>query len=356
MAYQSRYYGTEIDKAVGAVLQKETTWDGKQAKLTGTQGQVVGFDAMGNAVAQGTGSLVGPAGPTGPAGPAGAPGTPGADATINGVNALEIEAGQNISLSQEGNTLTISATGGEGGGGGVTPENVVTLEGGGEVVLSGDFGTAPFTIKFDEEEGGDSGGVGGASSASEVSYDNTASGVEATNVQAAIDELFEKASEGTGGGITEIPIASSTVLGGVKVGSGLSITSSGILSGVTMAQVQSAINSAIEETRLGSYNAKITATYDSGFSTYFDFTLDGAIALTGTMNFKRPIVKYRVTSISSVSHASPYPTLEVYLGENLVKKASYISIPQESTVATGDIDITGYSSTPLAIKCTYTYQ
>lgn len=34
-----------------------------------------------------------------------------------------------------------------------------------------------------------SGGSGGASSAADVSYDNTSSGLTATNVQAAIDEV-----------------------------------------------------------------------------------------------------------------------------------------------------------------------
>ena len=50
----------------------------------------------------------------GATGPAGTNGTDGKDATINGVNALTIEAGDNINLSQSGSTLTINA---EGGGG-----------------------------------------------------------------------------------------------------------------------------------------------------------------------------------------------------------------------------------------------
>lgn len=82
MAYNSAYKGSQVDAAVGAVLEKETVWDGKQDKLTfdsvptpessspvtsggiasalggkqdkltGTSGQVVGFDESGNAVAQ----------------------------------------------------------------------------------------------------------------------------------------------------------------------------------------------------------------------------------------------------------------------------------------------------------------
>lgn len=42
-------------------------------------------------------------------------GSAGADAKINGVNTLSIEAGTNITLEQEGNTLTINSTGGSGG-------------------------------------------------------------------------------------------------------------------------------------------------------------------------------------------------------------------------------------------------
>lgn len=52
MAYNSAYTGPQVDAAVGAVQSKESTWDGKQDKLTGQSGQVVGFDEEGNAVAQ----------------------------------------------------------------------------------------------------------------------------------------------------------------------------------------------------------------------------------------------------------------------------------------------------------------
>lgn len=52
MAYNSAYTGPQVDAAVGAVQNKESTWDGKQDKLTGQSGQVVGFDEDGNAVAQ----------------------------------------------------------------------------------------------------------------------------------------------------------------------------------------------------------------------------------------------------------------------------------------------------------------
>ena len=54
-------------------------------------------------------------GDTGATGPKGDKGDNGADAKINGVNTLTIEAGTNITLDQEGNTLTINSTGGGGG-------------------------------------------------------------------------------------------------------------------------------------------------------------------------------------------------------------------------------------------------
>lgn len=57
----------------------------------------------------------GDTGNTGPSGIDGKDGLNGQDATINGVNTLTIEAGENITLEQEGSTLTISSTGGSGG-------------------------------------------------------------------------------------------------------------------------------------------------------------------------------------------------------------------------------------------------
>ena len=52
MAYNSAYTGSQVDAAVGAVRSKENTWDGKQDKITGVEGQIVGFDEEGNAVPQ----------------------------------------------------------------------------------------------------------------------------------------------------------------------------------------------------------------------------------------------------------------------------------------------------------------
>ena len=49
MAYNSAYTGAQVDAAVGAVRNKETTWDGKQNALSGTEDQIVGFNSAGNA-------------------------------------------------------------------------------------------------------------------------------------------------------------------------------------------------------------------------------------------------------------------------------------------------------------------
>ena len=54
-------------------------------------------------------------GPQGERGIQGLKGDTGADAKINGVNTLTIEAGDNITLDQEGSTLTINSTGGGSG-------------------------------------------------------------------------------------------------------------------------------------------------------------------------------------------------------------------------------------------------
>lgn len=59
--------------------------------------------------------------------------------------------------------------------------------------------------------------------ADDITYDNTVSGLTATDVQDAIDELAQ-------GGSYTLPIASASTLGGIKVGTGLSIDVDGVLS------------------------------------------------------------------------------------------------------------------------------
>ena len=65
--------------------------------------------------ANGADGATGPQGPEGPQGIQGPQGLPGQNATINGVSTLNIVQGQNILLSQQGNTLTISSTASGGG-------------------------------------------------------------------------------------------------------------------------------------------------------------------------------------------------------------------------------------------------
>lgn len=64
MAYESSYTGYEIDRAISEVRKRAKAWDAKQQKLTGSPGQLVGFDERGNAIpvdSGGTGPAVAPA-------------------------------------------------------------------------------------------------------------------------------------------------------------------------------------------------------------------------------------------------------------------------------------------------------
>lgn len=126
MAYQSKFYGQEIDDAVQAVRDNKTIWTGKQEKLTGSQGQVVGFDSAGNAVAQGTQDLVGPQGPQGPAGPQGAPGVdgatgpagaPGADGFSPTVTVADITGGHRVTITDATGPHTFDVMDGQDGSG-----------------------------------------------------------------------------------------------------------------------------------------------------------------------------------------------------------------------------------------------
>ena len=72
-----------------------------------------------------------------------------------------------------------------------TPENIVTVPGGGQLEMAESLGSGPYTITFSEDEG-----EGGSFSASYVDYSNTTSGLEATDVQGALDELAGRPSSG----------------------------------------------------------------------------------------------------------------------------------------------------------------
>ena len=60
------------------------------------------------------GELTGPQGPQGNPGADGEQGPAGANATINGQNAINLVAGENIDIAQDGSNVTISSTGGSG--------------------------------------------------------------------------------------------------------------------------------------------------------------------------------------------------------------------------------------------------
>lgn len=79
---------------------------------TSTTIPVTFTDKEGN---QTTVNIKGARGEKGEQGIPGSPGTPGQDATINGVNTLTIEEGQNITIEQVGNVMKISSSGGGGG-------------------------------------------------------------------------------------------------------------------------------------------------------------------------------------------------------------------------------------------------
>jgi len=53
--HSSIFTGPQIDRVVGVVREKESSWDGKQAPLTGEPGQVVGFDEQGRPAPQAEG-------------------------------------------------------------------------------------------------------------------------------------------------------------------------------------------------------------------------------------------------------------------------------------------------------------
>lgn len=69
--------------------------------------------------------------------------------------------------------------------------NSVTVDGGGVMSMNESFGAAPFTLTFTEDGENDV-------SASEIAYDNTESGMTATNVQDAITELSTAPKGGPG--------------------------------------------------------------------------------------------------------------------------------------------------------------
>lgn len=91
--YNSAYTGTQIDAAIGAVRNKEEVWDAKQSKLTGSPGQVVGFDDEGDAIATPAPSGLPDGGTTGQILTQGADGPEWADPPDTGVTTFNNRSG-----------------------------------------------------------------------------------------------------------------------------------------------------------------------------------------------------------------------------------------------------------------------
>lgn len=83
--------------------------------------------------------------------------------------------------------------------------DAVTVPGGGTMQMGESLGDGLYTIEVTED------GEGGDLSAEQVGYSNTGSGLEATNVQGAIDELAEK------GGGECLPLTGGTMQGDITI-------------------------------------------------------------------------------------------------------------------------------------------
>lgn len=81
----------------------------------------------------------------------------------------------------------------------------LSIPGGGTMQMGESLGDGPYTIEVTED------GEGGGLSAEQVGYSNTGSGLEATNVQGAIDELAGK------GGGEYLPLAGGTMKSGATI-------------------------------------------------------------------------------------------------------------------------------------------
>lgn len=114
------YYSPTVDTSgnLSWAASKEGMPAVSGTNIRGPQGEQGPQGPAGQDGAQGPDGQDGAQGPEGPQGPKGDPGDTGpqgpagANATINGVNTLNIVEGDNITLEQSGSTLTISAEGG----------------------------------------------------------------------------------------------------------------------------------------------------------------------------------------------------------------------------------------------------
>lgn len=100
---------TVTQTETGATISIQDATRTTTANITNGQNGAQGPQGpQGDVGPQGPAGEQGPQGATGPAGPAGENGANGADATINGVNALTIEATGGLTGTQSGNTYSIS--------------------------------------------------------------------------------------------------------------------------------------------------------------------------------------------------------------------------------------------------------
>ena len=181
------------DSIVNMTVEARTLEDGQPASVTKTvKAGKVHLDFGLPRGAQGV------PGPDGPAGPRGPKGEPGAGLEIAG----RYDAPDQIPDPQEGKSYYIGTQppydlytyldgawvnngplSGGGGGGGPLPENAVTAEGGGELVMDEALGSAPFQVIFTSEEEP-------PLTAQDVAY-----GAGST-VQEALENLFTSVSDG----------------------------------------------------------------------------------------------------------------------------------------------------------------
>lgn len=174
MAYQSKFFGQEIDDAVQAVRDNKTIWSSKQEKLVGSPGLVVGFDSAGNAISQGTQDLVGPPGPAGADGAPGADGKDGAPgksayqiAVDNGFTGTETEwlaslKGADGTPGAPGIPGQDGADGAPGADGFSPTVSVTDIPGGHRVTITD--ATRPHTFDVMDGQDGTGGGTEGVSS------------------------------------------------------------------------------------------------------------------------------------------------------------------------------------------------